>query len=749
MRLMKLVSVFVFISLVALSSAAFAQNLLVNSDFKAGTPGDTSFGWTLNLAKDQKSECMVVQGRKPGTTAVRLYNDELGVSSIGQDIKVQPWRWYAAEVWVNTEGMALFDFAPTISMTGGRSVNGGSWIYDSVNGWPQKGWRKLRAISHAADLDRITLTVGGGGITRAGGGWSGEMLLSEPEVREVNIVEAASFYASPNGRMATQYGPDPDPAKNQQGYTIQQRDVCRVAPDFPNSLYLFSRTNNDAPEARIGLALPPGIRFLKLPARNAKLTPSAMSNGFQRVELPAGTNQIIVSSDLKPGEEAVGYVQFEWKGGFQCPTPVHFVGVAKPHITPPRRAMVYLGIGGGDIYYWDDDVPKLCKDLKGFGFNHLEIWGGDPRGFYKNGMVGVTAPGASGGPRPSGMGGEGGAVTMDGKPSGEDIMSPSYRGPGLQYYIDQIKHAATMSSMVMLDDENYGCSAQSPAITFEPETITRYQKWLAERRPELAGVDYQAFLKQPHRYMNYYHAWLEFRAELVAEMYGIWRDEFHKAVKETGVKTSPQPTLGAYVNDDPIHSLTLNKSLAKYLDVVANMVYDDAPGVRKTVARLAPETGKKLVVAISPGYQMSPPGDARSAVLEAVMGGSQGIIAWGYYMGMDTGHLADMADAVKMFSQVEDTVLDGAIRTGYKSNNTNVNLLARKLGRQTALLVSDYSPNPGVVRVTVPGTEPLLVKDLFTNKVIAKLTKTQRSFPAELRRDFNAKLYSLTAIGKG
>ena len=31
----------------------------------------------------------------------------------------------------------------------------------------------------------------------------------------------------------------------------------------------------------------------------------------------------------------------------------------------------------------------------------------------------------------------------------------------------------------------------------------------------------------------------------------------------------------------------------------------------------------------------------------------------------------------------------------------------------------------------------------------AKLTKTQRSFPAELRRDFNAKLYSLTAIGKG
>jgi 3-oxoacyl-[acyl-carrier-protein] synthase-1 len=83
--------------------------------------------------------------------------------------------------------------------------------------------------------------------------------------------------------------------------------------------------------------------------------------------------------------------------------------------------------------------------------------------------------------------------------------------------------------------------------------------------------------------------------------------------------------------------------------------------VRKEVAHLAPLTGNKLVIAVSPGYQISPPGDARSQVLEAVMGGAQGVIAWGYYMGMTAGHLADISEAVKMFNPVEDVVLDGAI----------------------------------------------------------------------------------------
>ena len=214
-----------------LACAAAADNdgnLLVNSDFSQGKPGDSDFGWKLEIAKDQKSECTVetvsqpaevvgtsyrpvLPGQRPGATAIRIYHDELGASHITQEIEVQPWRWYVAEIWVNTEGMATFDFSPTISLKGGRSIAGESFIYDSFD-WPQKGWRPLHVIAHSADQDRITLTMGGGHHTvRVGGGWSGELLFSAPSVREVSLVEAAGYYSSVSNRHPSAYGPPIEP----------------------------------------------------------------------------------------------------------------------------------------------------------------------------------------------------------------------------------------------------------------------------------------------------------------------------------------------------------------------------------------------------------------------------------------------------------------------------------------------------------------------------------------------------------
>ena len=203
--------------------------------------------------------------------------------------------------------------------------------------------------------------------------------------------------------------------------------------------------------------------------------------------------------------------------------------------------------------------------------------------------------------------------------------------------------------------------------------------------------------------------------------------------------------LGAYIGGGPLVGLHSNKALAPALDYVANMVYEEAADLRKEVARLAPLTGKKLVIAISPGYQISPPGDARSGVLEAVMGGSQGVIAWGYYMGMTAGHLADISDAVKMFAPVEDIVLDGEIQAGFSCDDDSVNLLARRRDGQSVLLVSDYSPTPGRATVTVPGDDDLEVTDLFTGKVVARVDKGSRTLTIRLRRDFAARLYHLRA----
>ena len=110
-----------------------------------------------------------------------------------------------------------------------------------------------------------------------------------------------------------------------------------------------------------------------------------------------------------------------------------------------------------------------------------------------------------------------------------------------------------------------------------------------------------------------------------------------------------------------------------------------------------------------------------------------------YHIGTDTGHMVDMAEAIKMFSPVEDIILDGAVQDGYTSDTDSVNLLARKKDDETVLLVSDYSPNPVRVKVSVPGEAELKV----TDQVVARLDVKERSFGATLKRTFTARLFHL------
>ena len=80
------------------------------------------------------------------------------------------------------------------------------------------------------------------------------------------------------------------------------------------------------------------------------------------------------------------------------------------------------------------------------------------------------------------------------------------------------------------------------------------------------------------------------------------------------------------------------------------------------------------------------------------MGGARCFIAWNLDIGpITTGHLADMSEAIKMLAPVEDIILDGEIETEYAADRDSANLLARKQGDDSVLLVSDYLP--WVVRV--------------------------------------------------
>ena len=58
---------------------------------------------------------------------------------------------------------------------------------------------------------------------------------------------------------------------------------------------------------------------------------------------------------------------------------------------------------------------------------------------------------------------------------------------------------------------------------------------------------------------EHYRAWLRFRCDLVAEQFAILRQVFHEAVEKSGVKTTPQPMLGAFLADAPLVGLHSNE----------------------------------------------------------------------------------------------------------------------------------------------------------------------------------------------
>ena len=733
-----------FCIVISLGSTCPAENLLIDSDFKRGKLADTDLGWKLELAKDQKSRVTVVEGHKSGARALRIYNDQRGSSYISQKFAVEPWRWYVAEVWVNSQEMYPVGWGFYMSLEGGRKPSGWRYNMDGFIGWRQPGWRRIQVVNNSQDDKHLTLNIGGGGF-------SGEVLLSAPVVRECSLVEAASYYPSVHNHHPALYGPPVDGAKGRYGQVFGRGDVCRVARDFPNPFYLIGYTDEKAPDGRVSLVLPAGVRFRKVQYGKTIPKISDLPDGKQRLELPPGNSQLVVDSDLAAGERATGYVQYEWTGGYQLPHPVVFEGIGLPNVTAPKRAMTSLGVAGWTYSLWAngeqgrDNQTLMVRDIKRLGFNRLEAWGGSGKDYAERGIEGATAYGGSFyvdmKKYPESL-----ATTLDGKPCREELMCPSYRGAGLETHpwLEHARYTATkLSSCLTLDDEFYAMSATSPTICFDDRCMKRWSQWVAKNHPELDGISPKVFCRRPHKYPQHYDAWIRFRCDLVAERYAILRRAFHEAVKKSGIKTTDRPMLGAYVGGGPLLGIHSNESLSEVLDYLANMVYEEADTLWKKVAELAPRSGGKLVIAISPGYQMSPPGGARSQVLEAVMGGSKGFIAWGYYMGMTAGHLVDMAEAIKMFAPVEDIILDGEIENGYTAEKDSVNLSARRQGTESVLLVSDYSPTPGRVKVTVPGQAELEVVDLFTDEMVDRLDAGKRTFEVRLRRDFRARLYHL------
>ena len=253
------------------------------------------------------------------------------------------------------------------------------------------------------------------------------------------------------------------------------------------------------------------------------------------------------------------------------------------------------------------------------------MWGGDARPYSKLGIDAGTSYGGSFSVDLEKYP-ESAAVTLDGTRSPK-VMCPSYRGPGLAAnpWLQQVKETANISSSVNLDDEVYLMSGVGPVICFCDRCVRRWDAWVDEHKPGLAGITPQEFFKRAHKHPEHYEVWLRFRCDLVAERFGILREVFHEAVKNSGVKTTPEPELDAFTGEEMLVGLSSVGALCEVLDFISPMIYQAGDGVRKEVAKLAPLSGGNLLVCLAPGYNISSSGDARSQVLESVMGGPKAL----------------------------------------------------------------------------------------------------------------------------
>ena len=215
----------------------------------------------------------------------------------------------------------------------------------------------------SGDSERLILTIGGNAF-------SGELLVSEPVVRECSLVEAASYHAKPNSRNPGVYGPPVDISKGLPGYAFLRSDVRRVARGFPNALRIsLDLADSKDDDGRVSLWLPPGIRYLKLrPHGGGKISPKvtrlpvaqhAPRGTHLELYTGRGESNLLVDSDLEPGERATGYVSYEWDGGYQLPRPVVFEGVELPNITAPKRIVTALDVYGAAYLNWENFRPGL------------------------------------------------------------------------------------------------------------------------------------------------------------------------------------------------------------------------------------------------------------------------------------------------------------------------------------------------------------------------------------------------------
>lgn len=624
-------------------------------------------------------------------------------------------------------GPGGLEFFPAVPLPQ-TAVGAASGAADPVPGAPADlaaGEPRIVPCAAPAELgDLRVVVVTGGRETRHAVRASPGDALSEFDAR---INELKTDVAPPDGALATYL-----------------KDTLYLSPDLAVGVHFGMAANFKEPGRKVELVLeiPPGVSVTG--ARVEPTVGEAVRDGvtYRTLRFPVEPRtyynvcDLFMTTDLPPGGRSEMTYRMEWEGGAQ---PARRLPIESVRIEPcsrtPRRMVAGLGFYGLDVLArW----PGIHDALRRVGLNAISLCDQDHSripemreavrkarelGLYTAANYSPTCH-----PLPADAPAEAKVHAMDG--STAEFLCPSYRGPILEAELDRASsYGAAGAAIIYWDAESW----RGREFCFCPRCLERFEAYRAAHRPDLAEIDPRVFEEDPGKHPEHHALWEDFRISLGTELFLLYRDEYVRRLRESGVTGSgPVPMLiGSYDVtpgkiyhqfqrfDEQYAAGALNLCMPSlYYGGDARRVGDGVRSVRRALGH------SRILPWISGGDDTLRDCDGleqKYVLLELFLNGSMGFTTWPYN-GWDARDLKYVSQVMNLLAPLEDLLLDGEVMAGLGTSDEQVRAVGLAKCGEAAILVSGYY-HAALPAVTLKLTSPAAAKlfDVATGEVLAEV----------------------------
>jgi len=464
-----------------------------------------------------------------------------------------------------------------------------------------------------------------------------------------------------------------------------------------------------------------------------------------------------LSTGLASGE-LKGHYYARWvprsggKAAQQEPQTFSIKVVRVPKVKPFKRFRVWAATNKRDFF-----ASGLVKSYARVGINGLDGGGGKEQNLEAMSKFGMrdiyiwyNQPVYSAKDEPEGYGmgldGQRGPVVRSSRDWQEPGWCLAYRGPKWQEQIEYAKRKIDEGITGFAYDDYFFCNC------YCPKCKEKFKEYL-QKFTNLPYQDPVEFMSNPGSQPEYETLWKEFGMYHYGLTAQVLKAELEKYVQEKHLPYKIlfiQSAFGWY--EHPFAMAACKEAFDYFSGQFYIHVYPAsykgspiaiADGVAATYAKrgkyvdnFAPLLSPGLVY-MHPSCAMDPYEVMKYQILETVF--ALPLKGYAVYAGrdIDLGVLMNMGVANRIISAYEDIIMQGKVVTkGLKSSSAKGSVRAKKLGKRTLILVSDYTTfgkKKTVLKITIPPVKKnSVLTDVETRKKLTTLAAGQGEFKVEL-----------------